>query len=84
MLSWSEHALDASSKENPGPYHTWLRMLRAHSLDLLGRRDDAAKEYQHIGFLPDFDGARERARGCLAEPCDRKVLLKLLRERSKN
>ncbi|MDX6771179.1 MAG: hypothetical protein SF051_16740, partial [Elusimicrobiota bacterium] len=82
LLAWSEHALDASAKEKPAPYHTWLRMLRAHALDLLGRRDEAAKEYQRVAFLPDFDGARARARSCLAEPCDRAVVLKLLRERS--
>lgn len=82
-LAWAEHALDAAAKEKPGPYHAWLRLLRAHSLDMLGRREDAVKDYQKVLLLPDFDGARDRARACLAEPCGRPVLLKFLRERSK-
>ncbi len=83
MLAWADHALAMTAKEKPAPYHTWVRMLRGYSLDLLGRRDDAAKEYLKIAYLPDFDGARERARECLAAPCDRAALLRMLRERSK-
>lgn len=65
------------------PVESWLRLLRGHALDLLGRREEAEEQYRRLAALPDFDGSRERAKACLAQPCGRETLLKLLRERSK-
>lgn len=83
VLAWTGHALDSAAKEKPSAFQTWVRLLHAHALDLLGRREEAQSEYSRVTRLPDFDGARERARACLAKPCDRDALLNLLRERSR-
>lgn len=71
-----------SAKAPEPPFATWVTLLRGHALDLLGRRDEAAAAYRAVGYLPDFDGAHERAKACLAEPCGRESLLKQLRDRS--
>lgn len=87
VLSWTEHALESSAKEKAAAkrdaFPTWARLLRAHSLELLDRREDAEKEYQRVLAGPDFDDAHARAKACLAAPCGRDVLLELLRERSR-
>ncbi|MEK7232721.1 MAG: hypothetical protein AAB268_02810 [Elusimicrobiota bacterium] len=82
-LVWIDHALDATSKEKPDSFKTLIRLLRGQALDVLGRRDEAVKEYQNVEFLPPLDDSREIARTCLAVPCDRNAVLKRLREMSK-
>jgi tetratricopeptide (TPR) repeat protein len=82
-LAWLNHALDATAKEKPGNFRTLLHLLRGMTLDVLGRRDEAAKDYQKAEFLPPIGESREIARACLAAPCDRAAVLKRLREMSK-
>lgn len=82
FAAWSARALEASYREKPSPYQTWLRLLRGHALDLLGRREQAVAEYERAAALPPFDDAHARAKSCLEMPCGREVLLGLLRERS--
>jgi tetratricopeptide (TPR) repeat protein len=69
--------------EPPDAFPTWVHLLRAHALELLGRREEAEGEFKKAAAGPDFDGAHARAKACLAAPCGRDVLLKLLRDRSK-
>lgn len=82
-LVWLDHALDATSKEKPDSFKALLRLLRGQALDVLGRRDEAVKDYQKVEFLPPIGESREIARACLAKPCDRDAVLKRLREMSK-
>jgi tetratricopeptide (TPR) repeat protein len=82
-LVWLDHALDATAKEKPDGFKTLLRLLRGQALDVLGRRDEAVKEYQKAEFLPALGDSREIARACLAQPCDRAAVLKRLRAWSK-
>lgn len=82
-LAWLDHALDATSKEKPDTFKTLLRLFRGQALDVLGRREEAAKEYQKVEFLPPIGESRDIARACLAKPCDRVAVLKRLREMSK-
>lgn len=82
-LDWLDHALETTAKEKPDSFRTLLRLLRGMTLDMLGRRDEAAKEYQKTEFLPPIGESREIARACLAAPCDRAAVLKLLRGMSK-
>lgn len=97
LLAWTEHALESIAKQKAAPkprpgkvkapppdaFPTWVRLLRAHALELLGRREDAEGEFRRVLAGPDFDDAHARAKGCLAAPCGREALLKLLRDRSK-
>lgn len=83
VLIWVDHALDASAKDKPGSFRSLLLLMRGQALDVLGRRDEAAKDYQKVEFLPPFGESREIARACLAAPCDRDAVLKRLREMSK-
>ncbi|MBI5245821.1 MAG: hypothetical protein HY923_01470 [Elusimicrobia bacterium] len=92
-LVWLDRALEETSKEaKPGPkpgakpdgFRTLLRLLRGQALDTLGRRDEAAKEYQKVEFMPPLGESREIARACLAAPCDRDAVLKRLRAMSKD
>lgn len=92
LLSWTGHALESAAKERaahkgkPKPadaFPTWVHLLRAHALELLGRRQEAEGAYKKVVEGPAFDDAHARAKACLAAPCGRETLLKLLRERSK-
>ena len=87
-LAWLDHALDATAKEEtpkkPDSFRTLLRLLRGQALDALGRREEAAKEYQKVEFAPPIGESRDIARACLAAPCDRDSILKRLREMSKD
>jgi tetratricopeptide (TPR) repeat protein len=88
-LAWLDHALDATSKEpadgkKPDTFKTLLRLLRGQALDVLGRRDEAVKEYQKAEFLPPLGDSREIARACLASPCTREAVLVRLRAMSKD
>lgn len=82
-LVWFDHAIDSTGKEKPGTFRTLLHLLRGVTLDVLGRRDEAAKDYQRAEFLPPIGESRELARACLAEPCGRVAVLKRLKEMSK-
>ena len=82
-LVWLDHALDATSKEKPDTFKTLLRLLRGQALDVLGRREEAVKDYQKVEFLPPIGETREIARACLASPCGRDAVLKRLRAMSK-
>ncbi len=82
-VAWLDHALDSTSKEKPDGFRALLHLLRGQALDALGRRDDAAKEYQKVEFLPPVGESRDVARACLAAPCDRDAILKRLRAMSK-
>jgi tetratricopeptide (TPR) repeat protein len=82
-LVWLDHALDATAKERPDSFRTLLRLLRGQTLDVLGRRDEAVKDYQRAEFLPAIGESRDVARACLAAPCDRETVLKRLRAWSK-
>ena len=82
-LVWLDHALDSTSKEKPDSFRALLRLLRGQALDALNRRDEAAKEYQKVEFLPPIGESRDIARACLAAPCDREGILKRLRAMSK-
>lgn len=73
----------AAKPAPPDAFPTWVRLLRAHALELLGRREEAEGEYRKVAAGPDFDDAHARAKACLAAPCGRETLLRLLRERSK-
>ncbi|MDD5304323.1 MAG: hypothetical protein PHS14_14590 [Elusimicrobia bacterium] len=82
-LVWLDHALDSTSKDKPDSFRTLLRLLRGQTLDVLGRRDEAVKDYQKVDFLPPLGDSREIARGCLAAPCGREAVLDRLRAMSK-
>jgi tetratricopeptide (TPR) repeat protein len=82
-LVWLDHAVDATAKEKPDTFRTLLRLLRGQTLDVLGRRDDAVKDYQKVEFLPPLGESREIARECLAAPCGRDAVLARLRTMSK-
>ena len=82
-LTWLDHALETTAKEKPGTFRSLLHLLRGVTLDVLGRRDEAVKDYQRAEFLPPLGESRELARACLASPCDRAETLKRLREMSK-
>ena len=87
-LVWLDHALDSTAKEpaagpKPDSFRTLVRLLRGQALDVLGRREEAVKEYQKVEFLPPLGESSEIARACLAAPCDRVAVLKRLRAMSK-
>lgn len=89
-LVWLDHALETAAKDpapkkgaKPDTFKTLLRLLRGNVLDILGRRDEAVKEYQKVEFAPPLGESREIARACLASPCGREATLKRLREMSK-
>ncbi len=82
-LRWLDHALEADAKEKPGAFRTFLHLLRGVTLDLLGRRVEAVKEFQRAEYLPPLGDSREIARACLAEPCVRDSVLRRLRAMSK-
>jgi len=82
-LAWLDHALETTAKEKPSTFRSLLHLLRGVTLDVLGRRDEAVKDYQRAEFLPPLGESREVARACLASPCDRADVLKRLRAMSK-
>ncbi len=87
-LAWLDHALDSTAKDaspgqKPDSFRTLLRLLRGQALDALGRREEAAKEYQKVEFLPPVGETRDIARACLAAPCDRTAIIARLRAMSK-
>jgi tetratricopeptide (TPR) repeat protein len=85
-LAWLDRALAETAKDTSNKqdsFRTFLRLLRASALDALGRREEAAAEYQKVEFLPPLGESREIARSCLAAPCDRETTLKRLRAMSK-
>lgn len=86
-LEWLSWALEATAKEEtpkkPDSFRTLLRLLRGQALDALGRRDEAAKDYQKVEFAPPIGESRDIARQCLASPCGREAILARLREFSR-
>jgi len=82
-LVWLDHALETVAKEKPDTFKTLLRLLRGQTLDVLGQREEALKEYQKVEALPPLGDSREVARACLATPCGREAVLKRLRDMSK-
>ena len=79
-LVWLDRALEETSKgAKPGPkpgakpdgFRTMLRLLRGQALDALGRREEAAKEYQKVEFLPPVGESREIARARDRKPIGR-------------
>lgn len=82
-LGWIDHAIESDAQGKPGAFRTFLHLMRGLTLDLLGRRDEAVKEFQRTEFLPPLGDSREIARACLAEPCGRESVLKRLRAMSK-
>lgn len=88
-VAWLDRAIEATAKDPAGPkgrpdsFRTFLRLLRGHALDILGRRDEAVKDFQKVEFLPPLGESREFARACLASPCDRDAVFKRLREMTK-
>lgn len=82
-LAWVDHAIAADSKEKPSAFRTFAHLLRGLTLDVLGRRDEAVKEFQRTEFLPPLGDSRDIARACLAEPCGRESVLARLRAMSK-
>ncbi len=88
-LAWFDHALEDSEKDKkipakkPNTFRSLLSLLRAATLDALGRRDEAVTGYQKVLLLPPIGDSREIARACLAAPCGREELLKRLRDWSR-
>lgn len=78
-LAWFDRQLEATAKEKPDAFKTMLRLLRAHLLDVLGRRDEAVAEYRRVQALPPVDFSRARAGDCLESACGREDTLKFLR-----
>mgnify|MGYP001607511206 CR=1 FL=1 len=82
-LAWLDYALTAASREKPDAFGVRLRLLRAQTLDALGRRGEAVAEYGKVLAPPDFDFARARAAECASTPCGRDEILRRLRAMSK-
>jgi hypothetical protein len=70
-LAWLDDALLADAGRKPDGFQALLRLMRAHALEDLGRRDEALPEYRKILILPAFDFTRARATACIASPCGR-------------
>lgn len=82
-LTWLDYGLTATAREKPDVFSAHLRLLRAKTLDALGRREEAVRDYEASKFLPPIDDSREVARACLASACGREALLQRLRAMSK-
>ncbi len=82
-LRWLDDALASTASQKPDSFMTMLKIVRAQTLDLLGRRDAAIEEYRQVEFLPPLGDSLEIARACLLAPCTRQVVLKRLRAMSK-
>ncbi len=73
-LAWLDRALASAAREKPGPWQTFLHLYRGYALDILGRPQEAGREYQKVLAHPDLLGCRARARECLKAPCDADAL----------
>jgi tetratricopeptide (TPR) repeat protein len=83
-LAWLNDALMSEDGKRPDGFQALLRLLRAQTLEDLGRRDEALPEYRKVLTLPEFDFTRDRASECLSAPCGRETQLRWLKAMAEN
>ncbi|MBI4386872.1 MAG: hypothetical protein HY551_05780 [Elusimicrobia bacterium] len=75
---WLTRALEREG-QGASDRRTLLRLMRAATYDMTGRREEAVREYEAVLASPEFLNVQELAKRCLASACDREESLRQLK-----
>mgnify|MGYP001599541481 CR=1 FL=1 len=82
--AWLDLAVEpGNGNPPPGVWHTFTHFLRGQASDLLGKREDAAKDYQAALAGPDYAEIHFRAKECQKKACKGDAAIQYFRSLSR-